>query len=125
MKILQVNNVYNNGSTGKIVHDIHVSLQQRGDQSIVCYGRGEKIVEHDIYKTSSELEAKLNNLRSRLGGLQYGGSFIATRRLIKIIKSEKPDVVHLHCINGFFVNIYRLLNFLKTNDIPTVLTLHA
>ena len=125
MKILQVNCVFRKGSTGKIMDDIHKSLKNNGIESIVCYGRGEKIVEHDIYKTSSELEAKLNNLRSRLGGLQYGGSFIATRRLIKIIKSEKPDVVHLHCINGFFVNIYKLLNFLKKNNIPTVLTLHA
>ena len=125
MKILQVNCVFRTGSTGKIMDDIHKSLKNKGIESIFCYGRGVKIVEHDIYKTSSEIEAKLNNFRSRLGGLQYGGSFIATRRLIKIIKSEKPDVVHLHCINGFFVNIYRLLNFLKKNDIPTVLTLHA
>ena len=125
MKILQVNCVFRTGSTGKIMDDIHKSLKNKGIESIVCYGRGVKIVEHDIYKTSSEIEAKLNNLRSRLGGLQYGGSFIATRRLVRIIKSEKPDVVHLHCINGFFVNIYRLLNFLKKNDIPTVLTLHA
>ena len=125
MKILQVNCVFRKGSTGKIMDDIHKSLKNKEIESIICYGRGEKVVEHDIYKISSELEAKLNNLRSRLGGLQYGGSFIATRRLIKIIKREKPDIVHLHCINGFFVNIYRLLDFLKKNDVPTVLTLHA
>ena len=88
MKILQVNCVFRTGSTGKIMDDIHKSLKKNGIESIICYGRGEKIVEHDIYKTSSEIEAKLNNFRSRLGGLQYGGSFIATRRLIKIIKRE-------------------------------------
>lgn len=125
MKILQVNCVFRTGSTGRIMDDIHKSLKNNGIESIVCYGRGVKIVEPDIYKISSELAAKLNNLRSRLGGLQYSGSFIATRRIIKIIRREKPDVVHLHCINGFFVNIYRLLDFLKKNDIPTVLTLHA
>lgn len=125
MKILQVNNVYNNGSTGKIVHDIHVSLQQRGDQSIVCYGRGEKVKEKNVYKVCGELYSKINNVWSRVTGLMYGGLSLSTAKLISIIKKEKPDIVHLHCINCYFVNIYRLIAFLKKQNIPTVLTLHA
>lgn len=125
MKVLQVNCVYPKGSTGKIVEDIHNVLVERGIESIVCYGRGVKINEPFVYKTSTEIEAKLNNLKSRIGGLQYGGCVFATRRLIKVIKKKKPDVVHLQCINGFFVNVYKLVDFLKKNNIPTVLTLHA
>lgn len=125
MKVLQINCVYKKGSTGKIVEDIHNVLLEKGIESVVCYGRGEKINEPFVYKTSTELEAKLNNLKSRLGGLQYGGCVFATRKLIRVIKKEKPDVVHLQCINGFFVNIYRLVKFLKKKNIPTVLTLHA
>lgn len=125
MKVLQVNVVYKKGSTGKIVYDIHTELQKKGIQSVVCYGRGTTIKEKNIYKTSSELLAKVNALRSRITGLQYNGSWLATNKLVKIIKKEKPDIVHLHCINGYFVNIYSLLNFLKKNNINTVLTLHA
>ena len=33
--------------------------------------------------------------------------------------------MHLHCLNGHFVNIYRLVSWLKKNNIKTVLTLHA
>ena len=55
----------------------------------------------------------------------YGGCFFSTNRLISIIKKEKPDIVHLQCINGYFVNIYRLVKWLKKNNIKTVLTLHA
>lgn len=125
MKVLQINNVYNSGSTGKIVHDLHDFLQREGVNSIVCYGRGQKVNEKNIYKTSSEFLAKFNALKSRITGLQYNGSLIATNKLIKILKKEKPDIVHLQCINGNFVNIYRLLSFLKVNKIKTVLTLHA
>ncbi len=125
MKILQVNCVYKKGSTGKIVEDIHNVLIENGIESVVCYGRGKIINEPGVYKTSTEFEAKLNNLKSRMGGLQYGGCIFATNKLLKIIKKEKPDIVHLHCINGFFVSIYRLVEFLKKNNIPTVLTLHA
>lgn len=125
MKVLQVNCVYKKGSTGKIVHDIHTELKASGIESVVCYGRGVKIKEHGVYKTCSELYSKFNNLLSRITGIMYGGCLFSTNKLIRIIKKEKPDVVHLHCINGYFVNIYRLVTWLKKSGIKTVLTLHA
>lgn len=125
MKILQVNCVYGTGSTGKIVRDLHRGLSARGAESVVCYGRGARSAEPGVYKTCGELYAKANNLRSRLTGLMYGGCALSTARLIAVIRREKPDVVHLHCINGYFVNIYRLLDWLKRSGIRTVLTLHA
>lgn len=125
MKVLQVNCVYNKGSTGKIVYDIHTELISKGQESIVCYGRGKKTKEPNVYKVCSELYAKFNNLLSRFTGLMYGGCYFSTLNLIRIIKKEKPDVVHLHCLNGYFVNIYRLITWLKKSNIKTVLTLHA
>jgi len=100
MKILQVNVVYKKGSTGKIVYDIHKELKKYGVESIVCYGRGEKCDEPNVYKTFVEILAKFNALRSRINGLQYNGSLIETNNLINIIEREKPVIVHLHCINS-------------------------
>lgn len=125
MKILQINCVYHKGSTGKIVYDIHKYLQYKDQESIVCYGRGSKVVESNVYKVCGELYAKLNKVKSMISGIMYGGCIISTLRLIKIILKEEPDIVHLHCINGNFVNIYRLINFLKKKKIKTILTLHA
>lgn len=125
MKVMQINCVYGKGSTGKLVRDMHTFLQAEGIESVVCYGRGEKVAEAGVYKTCGELYAKCNNLLSRFTGLMYGGCFLSTRRLINVIAREKPDIVHLHCINGYFVNLYRLTNWLKEHKIKTVLTLHA
>ena len=125
MKILQVNCVYGNGSTGKIVRDIHHGLQGKGISSRVYYGRGIESSEENTYKICSELYGKLNNLRSRVTGLMYGGCYLSTRKLMGIIRKEQPDIVHLHCINGYFVNIYSLIQWLKEQKIKTVLTLHA
>lgn len=125
MKVLQVNCVYNTGSTGKITADLHHALQAQGVDSVVCYGRGQRVDEPKVYKTCGEWYSKLNNLWSRITGVMYGGCFFSTNRLIGIIKREKPDVVHLQCINGYFVNIYRLITWLKKSGIKTVLTLHA
>lgn len=125
MKILQVNCVYNTGSTGKIVYDVHTELVGKGYESIVCYGRGSKTQDKYIYKTCGELYSKFNNLLTRFTGIMYGGCFFSTNKIFSIIKKVKPDIVHLHCINGYFVNIYRLVSWLKNNKIKTVLTLHA
>lgn len=125
MKLLQINCVYLKGSTGKITQCIHETLAEQGVESLVCYGRGEEVDSPGVIKTCGEVYAKLNNLRSRITGLMYGGCGVSTARLIRIIEKEKPDVVHLQCINGYFVNIYRLVRWLNDNKIKTVLTLHA
>lgn len=125
MKVLQVNVVYKNGSTGKITADIHTELLKNGIESVVCYGRGLKVDEPYVYKTCGELYAKMNNAFSRITGIMYAGCLFSTRKLINIIKREKPDIVHLQCINGYFVNIYKLVTWLKKNKINTILTLHA
>ena len=125
MKILQVNCVYNTGSTGKIMYDVHTELVKNGHEAVICYGRGAKTNDKNVYKTCGEHYSKFNNFLSRFTGVMYGGCFFSTNKLINIIKKENPDIVHLHCINGYFVNIYRFITWLKKSKIKTVLTLHA
>lgn len=125
MKVLQINCVYNFGSTGKIVYDIHNALKNKGIESVVCYGRGATVKEENVYKVSTELGGKIHSVFSRLFGVDFGFSPLATAKTIRIIKKEQPDVVHLHCLNGHFINVYKLVEFLKNSGIKTVLTLHA
>lgn len=125
MKVIQINCVYGKGSTGKITEVIHKGLLERGVDSLVIYGRGQEPEEERLYKPCYELVAKMNNLASRVSGIMYGGCHSSTKKIINIIKNENPDVVHLQCINGYFVNIYKLVKWLNENKIPTVLTHHA
>lgn len=122
---MQINVAYKSGSTGKIVYGIHTGLIESGTESIICYGRGKRVFEDHVYKAGPEWLMKFQSLRSRLTGYVYAGCFLSTRNVLRIIRREKPDIVHLHCINGYFVNIYKLLNFLKDRNIRTILTLHA
>ncbi len=125
MKVLQVNNVYADQSTGKITKQLRDGLTAQGHESLVAYGRGQSYFGNGITRLCSNLYGKLNSLLARLTGIAYGGCFFSTNRLIALIKKEKPDVVHLQCINGNFVNIYRLVSWLKNNGIKTVVSLHA
>ena len=127
MKILQVNVLASTGSTGKITTDIHNTLIESGCRSLVCYGAGtDAPSSKGYYRICSYTERHINTILRRLHGISYGRyAVLATRRLVKKIKTYKPDIVHLQCINGDIVDIYKLLSFLGDNRIKTVCTLHA
>ena len=125
MKILQVNNVYGEKSTGKITKVIHDGLLADGWESVVVYGRGGNTADAGVIRLCPNWYGRANNLLSRFTGMMYGGCFLATKKLQRIIRREQPDVVHLQCINGYFVNIYRLVAWLKRQGIKTVVSLHA
>ena len=129
MRILFVNCVYSSGSTGKIVFDTVGYLREHGHEAFVVYGNGRKAIsfgDSQVHKITFRWEQVLHVFLTRLGiSLMYGGMPFATYRLIKLINRVCPDVVHLHCINGNTINIFRVLRFLGDNKIPTVVTHHA
>ena len=125
MKILQINCVYGTGSTGRLTQAIHTRLLADGIESVVCYGRGARCSDPHVHKVCGELYAKAQHAEAALTGLVYGGCVLSTARLLHILRREAPDIVHLQCINGYFVNIFRLVRWLKRHNVPTLLTLHA
>ena len=126
MKVLHLN-ASDGGSTGKIVFDISLEAQTRGWESVFLFPRRT----HDDfgsvkpYGISSRIQQAMYRRIHYFTGYQYGFAPFATSKALKIIKKEKPDVVHLHSINCCTVNIYRILKFLKKRNLPTVVTNHA
>lgn len=124
MKILYVNVVYGYGSTGKIVKSLFEKTSLKHETYLI-YGRGKKLYQKNIFKPTIELESKIHHFFSKFTGNIYGGMHFSTMRTISRIKKINPDIVNLHCLNGYFVNIYKLLKWLAKNNIKTVLTMHA
>ncbi len=125
MKILLIDVNYKNSSTGKIVHALYTELNSNGHIAAVCYGRGPLIKEPNIYKFSSDIETYAHAFLTRVTGLTGIYSPIATRQLIKYIGEFKPDVVHIHELHAYFVNIALVMNYLRKNNIKTVWTFHC
>lgn len=125
MKVLQINCVYGKGSTGKITRDIHLTLLKNGIDSYVCYGRGELVEDKNIVCISSDLASRTRRIISMIDGMPYRFTKWTNLKVEKEIQKIQPDIVHIQCINGFVVDIYRLLDYLKKNNIPTIITLHA
>lgn len=59
-----------------------------------------------------------------LFGLQDMFSYISTLKLIKRLKQFKPDIIHLHLINDFFLHLGVLTNYINKYNIKVVWTFH-
>lgn len=112
-------------STGKIVYNLFKGLKKDGREAAICYGRGDEILEDGIYKFGLDWETNIHAGLARITG--YNGCFssISTRRLIAYIEKFKPDVIHIHELHAYFVNIKPLLEYIKKKKIKVVWTFHC
>jgi len=125
MKIAQIDVNYNFSSTGKIVADLVTGLGNLGHSTMVCYGRGPDSKDDNVYRICSRAEFLLHAIGTRVTGLTGGFSPHATRRLIEHLERFMPDIVHLHDLHGYYVNIHPVVDYLKKRAIPTVWTFHC
>lgn len=61
---------------------------------------------------------------SLITGISGKGSIIGTKKLLEEIDKISPDVVHLHNLHGWYINIPMLFNYIKHKQIKTIWTLH-
>lgn len=125
MKVLLIDVHFKHSSTGKIVHDLYQGIRDNEHQAAVCYGRGPVESGDGVYKFGLDIETYFHAFMTRLTGLTGCYSPISTYRLIKYIKNYKPDVVHIHELHAYFVNLKPIINYLKNHNIKTVWTFHC
>lgn len=123
MKIVQIN-TFPYKATGAIMLGIHQLLLQDGNESYVVWGRGRDAENSNEIVIKDELGVKIHGLYTRLTDRTGFASHHATHRLISQLEIIKPDIIHLHNIHGYYLNIEMLFDFIKTHDIKVVWTLH-
>lgn len=123
--LLQINTTLNSGSTGRIAEQISTMAEEHGWNCYIAHGA--RYVNKSKIKTV-KIGTKIGNiLHAIMGeflGLHGFCSSLATYFFIKKIKKIKPDVIHLHNIHGYYLNIKILFDYLADADIPIVWTLH-
>lgn len=125
MKYLFVNAVAGSGSTGKIAAGLCRRLQAQGHQCVLAYGRWKSNCE-DIktYKIGTPLDYRLHGIQTRLFDRHGFGSKSATRKFLKWVNEYNPDVIWLHNVHGYYINIELLFEYLKKTDKKVYWTLH-
>lgn len=124
MRVLQINATVNSGSTGRIAEDIGLVLMNNGHESYIAFGRGNQPSKSNKIKIGNQWDANWHGVISLLLDRHGFASKKATKKLIKTIEELKPDVINLHNIHGYYVNIEILFDYLKKINIPVVWTFH-
>lgn len=127
--LLQINTCNNVFSTGKIASDIGELAMQNGWISIIVSSKNggyshsnnaSLFIGHKISTYFHALETRILDNHS-LGF----SSKKSSRQLIGIIEKNKPDIIHLHIIHGYYLNLPILFDYLASKDIPIVWTIHS
>lgn len=124
IKIVQINSTCNWGSTGRIAEDINKLVKEQGWQAYIAYGRYELDSTSEKIKIGTKKDCLTHLLMSRITDRSGFYSERATKEFIAKLKDLKPDIVHLHNIHGYYINLPQLFDYLSQNDIPVVWTLH-
>lgn len=124
MKVLQINSVCGYGSTGRIVADLGNAIEEQGDISFIAYGRGKADKRLNTFRVGSDHEVRMHGIITRITDKHGFGSKIATEKFIREMEIFNADIIHLHNIHGYYINIETLFNYLKDENKPVVWTLH-
>lgn len=123
MKYVQINSVPN-GSTGRIMRKIHNERIEAGDESWMIWGRRDNADNNAEFKFGNKADFVCDVAKTYIDGKIGFHSKQSTQRLIAKLDKIKPDVVHLHNIHGYYVNIEMLFRWLKQSNCKVNWTLH-
>jgi N-acetyl sugar amidotransferase len=122
--ILQITIETNKGSVGRIAEQIGETAISRGWSSFITYARSSNPSKSNVIKIGSTIDVLWHALETRIFDNHAFSSRLATKKLINSIKKINPDIIHLHNLHGYFINIDILFKFLEKSNIPVIWTLH-
>jgi len=126
MKFLMINVVCGIGSTGRICTDLARVLENEGHTVKIAYGREHVPEDYKKYavRIGSDLSVRMDGLKTRLFDDAGFNSQKATEKFIEWVKEYDPDVIHLHNIHGYYINVEILFQYLRTCGKKIIWTLH-
>lgn len=127
MVIVQINQTYKIGSTGKIMYDLNQVIQSSGHESFMVAGYSNDHSPQNLYcanKNSAFFPIRKDQVIFRLSGVNGYRYKKRTQKIIEWIDSKHPDIIHLHNIHGDWIHLQTLFDYIKRKEIRVVWTLH-
>ena len=118
------------GSTGKIMLQLTQKARHEGHNAIAYtpyplkhYEKTEIKRANHIY-FSSYFERKIHNLFGRITGFNGLLSITGTKRLVKQLKNNNTQLIHLHNLHSYCINLPILFRYIKKQNIQVFWTFH-
>ena len=128
MKVLFINSVCGIGSTGRICTDLAQQLEAEGHEVKIAYGRNGTVpVKFQKYavRIGSDFDCKMHALQTRIFDTHGFGSKAATKKFLQWAEDYKPDLLWLHNIHGYYINVEMLFVWIKQHpEMEVRWTLH-
>lgn len=126
MRIIQINEYCGTGSTGKICMEIAQMIEAEGGICKIAYGRMKACENAQKYgiRITSDIGVRCHGIQTRIFDNHAFASSFETIRFLRFLDEFKPDLIHLHNLHGYYINIAILFEYLKNKHIPVVWTLH-
>lgn len=128
MKYLFINSVCGIRSTGRICTDLAQQLEAQGHQCRIAYGRVDEVppaFRKYAVRIGRDADLKVHALETRLLDLHGFGSRRATRDFLRWADAYDPDVLWLHNLHGYYIQVEMLFAWIKGRpDMEVKWTLH-
>lgn len=116
MRILFINHTCGIGSTGRICTDLAKKYMNEGNECVIAYGRGEvpEAYKKISKRIGSAFNAYAHAIYTRVTDRHGFGSRYATKKFLEWAQEYNPDILWLHNIHGYYINIELLFKWIKS-----------
>lgn len=111
-KLVQINTVCNT-STGRIMGDIQREAVKQGYDAVSFVGRRKPFRDIRCEKIGNSLSFWIHVVINTIFDRQGYGSYFVTKKMVKRIREENPDIIHLHNLHGYYLNLPVLFDYLS------------
>ncbi len=123
MIIAHLNTSGDNGSIPKLISNINRFSDKTSNYLI--YGDKTSILEaSNSFRVSNTFLRYLNAFNARVWDADGFTNKWTSRKIINILAKLKPDIVHIHNLHGYWLDVSDIINYLKLAKIKIVWTLH-
>lgn len=119
MRALLINSVCGIGSTGRICAKIAHQLEDQGYEVRIAFGRDDQVPEEAkkyAVRIGNRLSVKMDALKTRMFDCAGFNSKRETENFLKWADAYNPNLVWLHNIHGYYINIELLFYWLKHRE---------
>lgn len=111
-KLIQINTVCN-GSTGNIMRQIQIEAQNQGYETISFHGRRKGYADLPCERFGSFVGFGAHVIWNIITDKQGQFSYFYTRKMLKRLRQERPDIIHLHNLHGYYLNYPLFFSYLR------------
>ncbi|MBQ7199901.1 MAG: hypothetical protein IJS24_00855 [Eubacterium sp.] len=122
MKLLLINSVCGTGSTGRICEQIAKEYESKGWEVRIAYGRrsstegGNEAERRYGLRIGTDTDIRLHGVATRVYDPHGFASKHATRKFLEWADDYDPDVIWLHNIHGYYINIEFHFDWIKARQ---------